>query len=1157
MNIGKRKVMWSVPLIAAVAVIGALAMFMTLTPNPAQAQVGTPPGNPTELTARPYTEGVPQEQIELKWKAPAANSGGLPTHYRIDVSTNDGVTWKLHMANTGSASTRTILKDFKANTKRTYRVYAINASGTGPVSNMATTTTAASTKPDRPTGLTATAQTADTPATTNVHLTVMLSWNAPADPPGAPVTGYKVEHSDDGSAWTAVVADTEKETNSDGDKINNALTAAMVETTYSTVVPASTRRYYRVSAINSVGTSMVSDTDDATTVIGSVPEQPTNLMAAVSPRSLDVWLYWTPPATEPVGAPVTHYKVEAGITTAHGTEPTDWKTVRDRLPASKDYEATNNVLRPILGSSFKKDAVVAFRVSAVNSAGAGAVSELAYTVVGSDKAPHAVRITTVRHSPEMFDNDGRTGLELTWSAVKNNETTPLDATDYRIEYSDDGADWKLLLGKTETGANTGTQGFLASASAFGWIDSGKGGTARRSGNRNNGGTPDDTSDDTDVDVTITASIDKLAAGEKRYYRVFAYADFDGTNDLMGVPLNESGGTTANPEPPGAPRMFQAQAISRTQIELTWQRPSVTDDKCADDDTEREDDGSECGDSVMSGYRVQVSDTGQAPWTNLGDLEPSVGDEMEVFGDADVASTIKTVHSGLMPGTTKYYRVFALNSSGASLTSNTSSATTIQADFPDAVGGLVAESAGPTSIKLCWNAQSLSPEAALVTMYVIERSPDVKTRTWEKVGEVTTTGTDGEVQTSFVDTGLMVDTKYHYRVFASNLRGTSNESVIDSATTDDAMAPDAPTGVTATAASATQIDLSWTAPADPDGAPVTGYIIERRYTGDMMMDIPSDGYNTAAMGASFAFSNHMEWWETLNCKGMLAAAGSDETMVATPAEGSDQAMYCAHYANTKPTNMAGTITAGSDVDMKIKALFEKRYEVLTGTATSHMDTMLMANTEYTYRVSAVNAKGRSKWSTADKATTQSGNTAPMKVGTIDAMTVTAGQSVEVNVSANFSDADEGDTLTYTATSSMPSYATADIPTGSNMLTIRGVAAGTATVTVTANDGNGGMVSQMFDVTVSDMLTAPSIVSTNPVGSGLVTVTWTSVSGAAGYTILAINLADSSDYETEPINNPDLTTAQIDELTPDVEYLIFVAAFDADDFELSAFRKITAE
>ena len=89
-----------------------------------------------------------------------------------------------------------------------------------------------------------------------------------------------------------------------------------------------------------------------------------------------------------------------------------------------------------------------------------------------------------------------------------------------------------------------------------------------------------------------------------------------------------------------------------------------------------------------------------------------------------------------------------------------------------------------------------------------------------------------------------------------------------------------------------------------------------------------------------------------------------------------------------------------------------------------------------------------------------NAAPMRVGTIAAVTVKADQMSEaMDVSrAYFSDADTDDTLTYTAMSDMTSYATADIPAGSSMLTISGVAAGMATITVTATDMAGAYAMQ---------------------------------------------------------------------------------------------------
>ena len=91
-----------------------------------------------------------------------------------------------------------------------------------------------------------------------------------------------------------------------------------------------------------------------------------------------------------------------------------------------------------------------------------------------------------------------------------------------------------------------------------------------------------------------------------------------------------------------------------------------------------------------------------------------------------------------------------------------------------------------------------------------------------------------------------------------------------------------------------------------------------------------------------------------------------------------------------------------------------------------------------------------------------NTAPMTVGMIAPVTVTAGQMSEMDVSSYFSDADMGDMLTYEASSDMEMYAT--VMVSDSMLTITGVAAGMATITVTATDPDGAMATQTIMVTV---------------------------------------------------------------------------------------------
>ena len=90
-----------------------------------------------------------------------------------------------------------------------------------------------------------------------------------------------------------------------------------------------------------------------------------------------------------------------------------------------------------------------------------------------------------------------------------------------------------------------------------------------------------------------------------------------------------------------------------------------------------------------------------------------------------------------------------------------------------------------------------------------------------------------------------------------------------------------------------------------------------------------------------------------------------------------------------------------------------------------------------------------------------NREPRPVGTIRARPVRAGASISLDVAQYFDDPDE-DALTYTATSSAPSIATASA--AGSAVTVSGVAAGGATITVTARDPDGLTAAQSFEVTV---------------------------------------------------------------------------------------------
>ena len=204
----------------------------------------TAPQPPTNLSAT----ATSSSQINLSWSAPSDNGGSAITGYMIERSQDNGNTWSTISSSTGSTSTTYSDSGLVTSTTYSYRVSAINAIGTSSPSNVSSATTSTQLFPPQPpTGLIATAVSSSQ---------VDLSWNVPSDNGGSAITGYKIERSTNGGAWSIVVANTGSTTTTYAD---NGLLPLM---TYS----------YRVSAINSIGTSSPSNTASATThLMGPVP----------------------------------------------------------------------------------------------------------------------------------------------------------------------------------------------------------------------------------------------------------------------------------------------------------------------------------------------------------------------------------------------------------------------------------------------------------------------------------------------------------------------------------------------------------------------------------------------------------------------------------------------------------------------------------------------------------------------------------------------------------------------------------------------------------------------------------------------------------------------------------------------------------------------
>ena len=166
---------------------------MMPTPNAAQAQTINVPGMPGNLVAAP--DGP--TRIELTWDEPSA--GGEAIGFRIDVS-DDGKTWR--SLETSHPDPRYVHEGLLARTTQHYRVFAFNADGTSMIAGPIAETTAKSTEPEAPTDLTLAVGSGAEGTATASQEAIVLTWDAPGDPDGAPVTHYRIQHSRTGNRWS-------------------------------------------------------------------------------------------------------------------------------------------------------------------------------------------------------------------------------------------------------------------------------------------------------------------------------------------------------------------------------------------------------------------------------------------------------------------------------------------------------------------------------------------------------------------------------------------------------------------------------------------------------------------------------------------------------------------------------------------------------------------------------------------------------------------------------------------------------------------------------------------------------------------------------------------------------------------------------------------
>jgi glucose/arabinose dehydrogenase/chitodextrinase len=319
--------------------------------------------------------------------------------------------------------------------------------------------------------------------------------------------------------------------------------------------------------------------------------------------------------------------------------------------------------------------------------------------------------------------------------------------------------------------------------------------------------------------------------------------------------------------------------------------------------------------------------------------------------------------------------------------------------PSAPTGLSGTAVGSSRVDLTWSA---STDNAGVAGYRVERCQGAGCTNFAQIAAPTAT--------SYSDTGLAPSTTYRYQVRAvdasGNLGPYSAIATVNTPAAADTTPPSAPTGLSASALSTSQIDLSWTASTDNVG--VAGYRVER-CQGTSCTNFAQVGTPTATTYSNTGLQANTNYRFRVRA---IDAAGNLSPYSAIV---SSRTLAPDTTRPTAPTGLAATPTGPTQINLGWTASSDNvgvtGYQVErcqgagctnfaqvgTPTATTYGATGLAPSTTYRFRVRAVDAAGNlSTYSNIATATTPAipDNTPPTAP---TGLTATAAGSSQVGLS----------------------------------------------------------------------------------------------------------------------------------------------------------------
>lgn len=404
----------------------------------------------------------------------------------------------------------------------------------------------------------------------------------------------------------------------------------------------------------------------------------------------------------------------------------------------------------------------------------------------------------------------------------------------------------------------------------------------------------------------------------------------------------------------------------------------------------------CGPTVPGNVRASAASCNQIniSWSASTDSSATVT-RYNVYRNGALLTTVSAPSTSfsdtsVVASTTYNYTVSATDSAGnTSAQSSVASATTPTCPDttpPTVPGNVVASAVSCTSVSVSWSASTDSGSG--VHQYNVYRNG-------------TLISIVAAPAISFVDTTVVASSSYTYTVSATDVAGnTSAQSAgapVSTPACGDNIPPTVPTGVTATAASCNQVNVSWNASTDT-GSGVKQYNIYRNNTLVATVASSPTSYLDATVSASTSYNYTVSATDNA---GNTSAQSAGASVTPPPCGPTVPGNVSATAVSCSQNNVSWS--ASTDAGSTIKQYNVYRLGAVIATVlapnTSYSDTTVVASTLYSYKVSATDNAGEvSATSTPASATTPSCGTGSFIPTGVTATVVSCGQ---INLSWNAS------------------------------------------------------------------------------------------------------------------------------------------------------------